>query len=108
MNKNPMEDLQKIRLTEKEFTFCKKLNEKVSKMPYATQSQKDDVFKFITAECKGKHKIAFRAVPTKDNYEVHEFSFNDKPCYIAFDKANKGPVNIIPSGIVMLENEKSD
>jgi len=109
MNENPINEMQKIRLDEKEFNFCKKLAEKILKYNSASEKERKETIDYISKECsKKKHSFSFNKIETEPEFEVYEFMFNNKPCYLAFQLDGKQPPNLIPSGIVNLDLNKND
>jgi hypothetical protein len=93
-------ELQKERLSEKEFNFCRNLFEKITTMPYLSRKNKDNIIDYIKSQTKFECKIEpFDNSPKE--FEIYNLFINNKNCYLVFDLINGAPPNIIPSGVIL-------
>jgi hypothetical protein len=94
--------LQKERLSQDEFNFCKKLFDAISKMPALTAEQKKNILDYIKQQSNDKYQLTISEFtnPPKE-LQIYNLFLNKKNCFIVFDLLKGGPANIIPSGVLL-------
>ena len=88
------------KLTEKEFDFCKKLQEKLNKKEATNEIQRKEMLDFIKEECNKKKYIVDFQLHRDDDLQIYKFLLNEKLNFIVFDKFHRVSVNLIPAGII--------
>jgi hypothetical protein len=91
-------EAQRERLSEKEWKFCKKLYDHISKMPHQTESQREDVMNYVRS-----HNKLNAEIKPYDNGDIILYSYDigHKRCWVVFDRFGNEAPNFVPSGVVM-------
>jgi hypothetical protein len=94
--------LQKERLNQDEFNFCKKLYDKIQSMPTLTAAHREKVLDYIKKQSSKKFELLiFKFENPPKELEIYKMFLNSKECFIVFNLLEKEPVNIIPSGVMV-------
>jgi hypothetical protein len=96
-----IEELQKERLTKDEYDFCGKIYKKIEKLPAQTQAHRDAILDLIKKECKRKN-FSLEQAEAEAGLIIYKFYLNNKCNFLIFNLLADTPVNLIPSGIMIL------
>jgi len=87
------------KLSEAEWKFCKKLQEKIASMKSITKAQRNEVITFIKKSCKDKkYDGEINILPNNpEGEELWEFKLNNKKNFLYFNLFDNGKPIILPS-----------